>query len=139
MASGLKGQLHDALVLVRGGEVEDGKDVLPARADVCRLRVHHLGYAAHDHVSDGGGPARGADGGGSDESTKQGFSSPHGLISFVILGIISAGAGYIFEAAVAIVKRRTNGSVVMNELQLTITHAHTCTHRATGVALMDTN
>lgn len=52
-----------------------------------------------------------------------------------ILGIISAAASYIFEAAVAIVKRRTNGSVVMNELQLTITHMH----RVTGVALMGTH
>lgn len=61
---GLESQLYDALVLVGGGQVEDREDVLPARADVCRLRVHHLGYAAHDHVSDGGGPAGGADGGG---------------------------------------------------------------------------
>lgn len=29
VARGLKGQLHDALILVGGGQVEDGEDVLP--------------------------------------------------------------------------------------------------------------
>ena len=54
VAGGLEGELHDALVLVGGGQVEHGKDVLPAGADVAGLGVHHLGNAAHHHVSDGG-------------------------------------------------------------------------------------
>ena len=58
MAGGLEGQLYDALVLVRSSQVEDGEDVLPAWADVRRLGVHHLGYTAHHHVSDGGRPGR---------------------------------------------------------------------------------
>lgn len=30
MTSGLEGQLHDALILVRGSQVEDGEDVFPS-------------------------------------------------------------------------------------------------------------
>lgn len=62
VAGGLEGQLHDALVLVGGGQVEHGQDVLPAGADVGRLGVDHLGYAAHHHVPDGGRPGRGGGG-----------------------------------------------------------------------------
>lgn len=54
MARGLKGQLYNALVLVRRGQVEDREDVLPARADICSLGVNHLCYTAYHHVSDGG-------------------------------------------------------------------------------------
>ena len=54
MACGLKGQLHNALILVRCSQVEDREDVLPAWADVCSLGVNHLGYAAYHHVSNGG-------------------------------------------------------------------------------------
>lgn len=56
VSSGLEGQLHDGLVVVRGRLVEHREDVLPAGADVGRLRVHHLGHAPDHHVSDGGGP-----------------------------------------------------------------------------------
>lgn len=56
MPGGLEGQLHDALVLVRRSQVEDREDVLPARADVRRLGVNHLGDAAHHHVPDCGRP-----------------------------------------------------------------------------------
>ena len=64
VARGLEGQLHNALILVRGGQVKDGEDVLPAWADVCRLGVNHLGYTAHHHVSDGGRPGESELGGG---------------------------------------------------------------------------
>lgn len=57
VSRGLEGQLHDGLVVVRGRLVEHREDVLPAGADVGRLRVHHLGHTPDHHVSDGGGPA----------------------------------------------------------------------------------
>lgn len=56
VAGGLEGQLYNAFVLVRGSQVEDGEDILPAWADVCCLGVNHLSYTAHNHVSDGGRP-----------------------------------------------------------------------------------
>lgn len=54
MACGLKGQLHNALILVRCSQVKNREDVLPAWAYVCSLGVNHLGYAAYHHVSDCG-------------------------------------------------------------------------------------
>lgn len=56
VARRLEGQLHDGLVVVRGSLVEHREDVLPTRADVGRLGVHHLSHAPDHHVSDGGGP-----------------------------------------------------------------------------------
>lgn len=53
VACGLEGQLHDVPIVVRGCLVEHGEDVLPARADVGRLGVHHLSDAADHHVPDG--------------------------------------------------------------------------------------
>uniref|UniRef100_A0A6B0V983 Putative secreted protein n=1 Tax=Ixodes ricinus TaxID=34613 RepID=A0A6B0V983_IXORI len=52
----LESELHNALVPVRGRQVEHAEDVLPARLDVGRLGVDHLCHAAHHHVPDGGRP-----------------------------------------------------------------------------------
>lgn len=56
VAGGLERQLHDALIVGGGGLVEHGEDVLPAGADVGRLRVDHLSHAPDHHVPDGGRP-----------------------------------------------------------------------------------
>ena len=47
---GLEGELHDVLVVVGGGEVEDGEDVGPAGLDVVALHVDHVGHTPHHHV-----------------------------------------------------------------------------------------
>ena len=46
---GLEGELHDVLVVVSGGEVEDGEDVGTARLDVVALHVDHVGHTTHHH------------------------------------------------------------------------------------------
>lgn len=56
VASSLEGQLHNVLVVIRGGLVEHREDVLPAGADVGCLGVDHLGHTADHHVPDSGRP-----------------------------------------------------------------------------------
>ena len=51
LAGGLKGQLHNVLVLVPRRNVEHREDVRPARLDVVRLAVHNVGHAPHHHVA----------------------------------------------------------------------------------------
>ena len=46
---GLEGKLHDVLVVVSGGEVEDGEDVGTARLDVVALHVDHVGHTPHHY------------------------------------------------------------------------------------------
>lgn len=60
VSGGLEGQLYDGLVMVRSRLVENREDVLPTRADVGRLRVHHLGHTPDYHVPNGRGPASGS-------------------------------------------------------------------------------
>ena len=47
----VEGERDDALVVLRGGQVEHAEHVLPARLDVLRLRLDHLRYALHNHVA----------------------------------------------------------------------------------------
>ena len=52
LAGRLKRQLHNALVVVRGSQMEDGENVLPPRLNAGCLRVHHLRHAPHHHITD---------------------------------------------------------------------------------------
>ena len=52
LASRLKRQLHNALVMIRGSQMEDGENVLPPRLNAGCLWVHHLCHAPHHHITD---------------------------------------------------------------------------------------
>ena len=48
---GLEGHLNNVDIMVRGSEVEDREDVLPARHDVGGSGANHLCYTANNHVT----------------------------------------------------------------------------------------
>ena len=52
LASRLKCQLHNALVVIWGSQMEDRENVLPPRLNAGCLWVHHLCHAPHHHITD---------------------------------------------------------------------------------------
>ena len=52
MRACLKGQFDDLHVGIGGGHLKHAENVLPARANVLRLRVNEVRDAANDHVTD---------------------------------------------------------------------------------------
>ena len=53
VAGRLERQIHDCFVRVVGRQQKNTEYVLPAGSNVFRLRVDHLGNAAHHHVANG--------------------------------------------------------------------------------------
>lgn len=54
----LKGELDDLRIGVGSGHLKDTEDVLPARADVLRLRFDEVRHASDDHIANSRGSTR---------------------------------------------------------------------------------